>query len=107
MRAVLFILHWVSAVITWTCSHIWRCITSVRLYILVAKHNHIFWSCKAVSDYLENSMRELSNILNISLNKNPLVLLLGKIPGEIKKKDDFHFFLVIRVAIIKQITRNW
>lgn len=51
-------------------------------------------------------IRELSNIFGISLKKKPIVLLLGKIPEEIKRKDG-HLFLVIRITIIKQITRNW
>lgn len=61
----------------------------------MANHSHIFWSCKAIRGFWENSIRELSNIFGISLNKNPLILLLGKISEEIKKKDSY-LLLVIR-----------
>lgn len=50
-------------------------------------------------------MRKLSNIFDISLNKKTHVQLLEKIPEEIRKKVSY-LFLVIRVAIIKQITRT-
>ena len=41
-----------------------------------------------------------------SVNKNPLVLLLGKLPENIGR-NDIYLFLIIRVPLIKQITRNW
>ena len=55
--------------------------------------------------FLEDSVRELSNIFGISVNKNPLVLLLGKLPENIRKNDVCLF--LIRVTLIKQMTRNW
>lgn len=71
----------------------------------MANHSHIFWSSKVRSGFWEIFMRELSNICGTFRNKIPLILLLGKIPEEIKKKES-HLFGVIRVAIIKLVTRN-
>lgn len=48
----------------------------------------------------------MSSVFGISPNKNTLTLSLGKTPAEIKNKDSY-LFLVIKIAIIKQITRNW
>lgn len=40
------------------------------------------------------------------LNKSPLILLFGKLP-ENMSKNDVYLFLIITVALINQITRNW
>ena len=72
----------------------------------IAHHSHIFWSCKVLGSFWEDSITEVSNIFGIVLNKNPLILLLGKLPENIKN-NDVHLFLIIRVALMKQITRNW
>lgn len=63
-------------------------------------------SWKVISGFWEKSIRELSKIFGISFNKNSLVLLLGKVP-EVINKEDHHLFLIIRAALIKQITRKW
>ena len=53
----------------------------------MAHHGHIFWSCAVICDFWENSVKELSNIFGLSFDKNPLVLVLGKLPEKMKKKD--------------------
>ncbi len=51
-------------------------------------------------------IEEMSNIFVFSGSKNPLVMLLGQIPEDINKNDS-HLFLIIRVEMLKQITRSW
>uniref|UniRef100_A0A3B4WPV2 Reverse transcriptase zinc-binding domain-containing protein n=1 Tax=Seriola lalandi dorsalis TaxID=1841481 RepID=A0A3B4WPV2_SERLL len=71
----------------------------------MANHSHIFWSCKAIKGSWENSIKEMLNIFGISLGKNPPVILLEKIPEEINKNYS-HLFLIIRVAMIKQMMNS-
>lgn len=45
-------------------------------------------------------------IFVVSINKKPVEHTFSEVTKKMKKKD-LHLVLVIRVAIIKRITRNW
>lgn len=67
---------------------------------------HVFWSCKIIQEFWQKSIEELTAMFNIEIKNDPLNLLLGNMPENMKENDS-HLFLIARITIIKQITNNW
>lgn len=51
-----------------------------------ADYTHIIWSCGIISEFWEKAVEQLSKIFNIQITRDPLTLLLGKIPTKHERK---------------------
>lgn len=71
-----------------------------------ANHSHVFRSCGIIKEFWEKAIEEQELIFKVKIENDPLNMLLGKTPENMTVKDS-HLFLIVRLASVKQITKNW
>lgn len=70
-----------------------------------ADHTHIFFTCDRLKPYWEKVMGSIKNFLRTDVPIQQHNIMLGILPDI--SIEHIHFFWVLRITALKQITRHW
>lgn len=73
----------------------------------IGDHTHIFWDCPKIKIFWEGVREEISNILQIFIEQNPLVFVLGVLPNELLSKEKLYLLGIMVLVAKKLITVCW
>ena len=72
-----------------------------------ADHSHVFYFCPSLNTFWKLITNSISNIFQINQVPEPKCFILGVTPDELISERDKYLFRILRIAAMKQITRNW
>ena len=68
-------------------------------------HTHIFYTCPHITTFWNEVKNTVDRLLDLKLK--PEHILLGTLPPELISETDRYLYRILRIAALKQITRNW